>query len=60
MKLKLKKYPKRPRKSASNATKENFIRRCSEIDKINSGIISDNKKSEVLDKRIEDIIRKRK
>ena len=51
-KLKLKKYPKKPKASASVAVKERYLKRIAEIDKENRSIESRNKKSEQLSKRI--------
>lgn len=51
-KLKLKKLPKKPKASASVATKENWLKRVAEIRKENARIRADKKKSEALDKRI--------
>lgn len=51
-KLKLKKLPKKPKASASVATKENWLKRVAEIRKLNARIRADKKKSEALDKRI--------
>lgn len=54
-KLKLKKLPKKPKASASVATKENFLKRCAEIKKENARIRADKKKSEILDKKIREM-----
>ena len=51
-KLKLKKFPKKPKASASVTTKENWLKRVAEIRKENARIRSDKKKSEALDKKI--------
>ena len=51
-KLKLKKLPKKPKASASVATKDNWLKRVAEIRKENARIRADKKKSEALDKRI--------
>lgn len=52
MKLKLLKYPKKPKTSASVASKEAYLKRVSEIDAANRSRIAENKKSEALSKRI--------
>ena len=52
MKLKLQKYPKKPKASASVASKENYLKRVSDIDAANRSRIAENKKSEALSKRI--------
>lgn len=51
-KLKLKKYPRKPKASASVEVKERYLKRISEIDKENRSIEAKNKKSETLSKRI--------
>ncbi len=51
-KLKKKKLPKKPKASASIATKERYLKRVSEVNKENKKIDSMNKKSEQLSKRI--------
>lgn len=55
--VKLKKLPKRPKSSASIATKEAFLRKVSEIKKENAKIIADKKKSKDLDKKIDAAIK---
>ena len=52
MKLKFKKYPKKPKKSASIHVKERYLSKCKEIDAENKKRISDYKKSHELDKQI--------
>lgn len=54
-KMKLKKLPKKPKASASVATKENWLKRVAEIRKENARIRADKKKSEALDKRIREV-----
>lgn len=51
-KLKMKRYPKKPKASASVATKENYIKRFNEVKKENNKRVALNKKSENLSKRI--------
>ena len=55
-KLRLRKYPKSPKKSATNAVKENFIAKCREIDKINSALRAEAKRGEQLDKTIKGLV----
>jgi len=49
---KLKKYPKKPKKTASSVVKENYLKKCKDIDKLNVPIKKENKKIEALDKKI--------
>lgn len=49
---KLKKYPKKPKASASLATMENYLARCKEIDKENARIKADEKKRKALKDKI--------
>lgn len=49
---KTRKYPKKPKASASVSTLENYLRRCKEVDKHNAAIKSEAKKKESLRKRI--------
>lgn len=51
--VKLKKLPKKPKSSASIATKEAFLKKVAEVKKENEKILSDRKKSKELDKRID-------
>jgi len=51
-KLKMLKYPKKPKTSASNATKENYLKKVAEIDKENKRREAENKKGDALSKRI--------
>ena len=51
MPVKTKKYPKRPKQSASLAVWENFNKRCAEIDKENAAKISAEKKRQTLIKK---------
>jgi len=51
-KLKMKKYPKAPKQSASVAVKENHLARLRDVDKENARRKSENKKSEDLSKKI--------
>jgi hypothetical protein len=49
-KVKLKKYPKKPKASASVEVMENYLRRCKEVDKENNKRKSDKKKAETKKK----------
>lgn len=51
-KLKMKKMPKKPKASASLATKQNWLKRAAEVKKENARRISENKKSAELSKKI--------
>lgn len=51
-KLKMLKAPKKPKASASVATKENWLRRAAEVKKENARRAAENKKSEELSKKI--------
>jgi hypothetical protein len=51
-KLKMLKYPKKPKQSASVVVKERWLKRCSDIDKENRKREGLNKKSENLSKKI--------
>lgn len=55
--VKLKKLPKRPKSSASVATKEAYLKKVAEIKKENAKIIADKKKSKELDKKIDTAIK---
>lgn len=55
--VKLKKLPKRPKNSASVATKEAYLKKVAEIKKENAKIIADKKKSKDLDKKIDAAIK---
>lgn len=55
--VKLKKLPKRPKTSASVATKEAYLKKVAEIKKENAKIIADKKKSKDLDKKIDAAIK---
>lgn len=55
--VKLKKLPKRPKSSASVATKEAYLKKVAEIKKENAKIIADKKKSKDLDKKIDAAIK---
>lgn len=55
--VKLKKFPKKPKASASIATKEAFLKKVAEIKKENAKILADKKKSKELDKKMEAAIR---
>lgn len=54
-KLKLIKYPKKPKNSASVAVKERYLERVKEIDKENSRRKAENAKSDALSKKIAQI-----
>ena len=54
---KLKKLPKKPKATASIATKEAFLKKVAEVKKENVKIIADRKKSKELDKRIDAAIK---
>lgn len=51
-KLKMKKYPKKPKASASVAVKENYLKRRKDVEKENNRRKNLNKKSEALTKKI--------
>lgn len=51
-KLKMKRYPKKPKSTASVATMENWLARCKEIDKENTRRKAENSKKDSLRKRI--------
>lgn len=55
MAQKLKKYPKKPKATASVATKENYLKKVAEINKENARIKADRLKSKNLDKKIASI-----
>lgn len=55
--VKLKKLPKKPKSTASVATKEAFLKKVAEIKKENAKIIADKKRSKELDKRIDAAIK---
>ena len=57
-KLKMLKYPKKPKQSASAATLERYIARCKEIDKENGKRKSSNSKLDSLKKRVAGIKQK--
>lgn len=57
-KLKMIKYPKKPKQSASIETKERYLARVREIDKENARRKAENKKSEELSKKIAGIRQK--
>lgn len=59
-KPKLKKYPKKPKKTASLAVKENWLRKTTEIDKENRQKESDYKKSHEKSKQIDKKIQTKK
>lgn len=52
---KLKKYPKKPKASASAATLENYLKKCKEVDKFNAPIKAEMKKREALKKKVQAI-----
>lgn len=49
---KLKKYPKKPKATASLAVHENWLKKVKEVDKINNQIKADKKKKETIRKKI--------
>ena len=51
-KLKMLKAPKKPKRSASIGTKENWLKRAAEVKKENARRVALNKKSEELSKKI--------
>lgn len=53
--VKLKKYPKKPKASASMGTLEKYLQRVKEIDKENNKRKSDAKKKETLKKKVQSI-----
>lgn len=55
MATKKKKYPKKPKASASVRTLQNYIQKCKDVDKFNSQILSEKKKKEGLLKKISGI-----
>ncbi len=55
--VKLKKLPKKPKASASIATKEAFLKKVAEIKKENAKILADRKKSKELDKKMDAAIK---
>lgn len=57
-KLKMIKYPKKPKQSASIESKERYLARVREIDKENAKRKAENKKSEELSKKIAGISQK--
>lgn len=50
-----KSYPKAPKASASVETKQNYIKKCKEIDRENAKRLAEKKKSEALSKKIKAI-----
>jgi hypothetical protein len=56
---KLKKYPKKPKASASLSAMENYLDKCKQIDKENAQIKADMKKKETLKKKISGMRQKR-
>lgn len=52
--VKLKKFPKKPKKTASIASKEAYLKKVAEVKKENAKILADVKKSAMLDKKIAD------
>jgi len=56
---KLKKYPKKPKSTASLATMERYLIRCKEVDKENARIKKDAQKKEQLKRKIANIGRVR-
>ena len=56
-KLKMLKYPKKPKSGASVSTMQNWLKRKSEVDKENNRRKSENKKAEQLRNKIKGIRR---
>ena len=56
MALKLKKLPKRPKKTASLAAKQNYLNKLNEVKKYNQRVIAMRKATVAIDKRIEKAI----
>jgi hypothetical protein len=54
---KLKKYPKKPKASASVEVMKRYIQRCKDVDKDNAPIIKALKEKEALKKKISNIKR---
>ena len=52
MKLKLKKLPRAPKKTASNAAKEAYLKKIAEIKAENRKRAAENAKADALDKKI--------
>lgn len=57
-KLKMKRYPKKPKASASVATMENYLQRCKAIDKENAQRKAENTKKDTLRKKISGVKQK--
>lgn len=55
--VKLKKFPRKPKASASIAAKEAFLKKVAEVKKENAKIMADKKKSKDLDKKIDAAIK---
>lgn len=51
MALKKKKYPKKPKASATLKSWENYAAKCKEVDKYNSQLEADKKKKETIIKK---------
>lgn len=51
-KLKLSKYPKKPKATASVTTLSNYIQRCKDVDKKNAEVRKTNAKRETLKKAV--------
>lgn len=51
-KFKLKRLPKAPKASASNATKEAYLKKVADVKRENARIESEKKRSVILDKKI--------
>jgi hypothetical protein len=58
-KLKLLKYPKRPKKTSSLTVKERYLKRIKDIDKENSRRLQIYKKEQNLEKQIDNQIHKK-
>lgn len=51
-KFRLKKLPKAPKASSSNATKESYLKKVAEVKRQNAHIMAEKKRSVVLDRKI--------
>jgi len=58
MALKLKKYPKKPKASASASTLQNYLDRCKAVDKANAAKKQEHAKKLTLRKKVQSIGKK--
>jgi len=56
--VKMLKYPKKPKASSSVQTKENYLKKVSDIDRENARRVADKKKSEKLTEKIRAVRKK--